>query len=174
MSYSPLLLFSCALLACGCTDHSTDPSKTPASDPSRPRLSSRGEAGLNQAVGGRDSAAPPGTPGAGCRADFVYEVREPAPAGHANVFVGVTNWDASNEDCWSSLSEYYNNIAPDSGVTHQDVYFIAEPRSRAGQKVYQMSQLTDEVKRRVIGVAVYDSNAEELSFTEAPFAKSKR
>lgn len=139
----------------------------------RNQSASSSEAGTEKPTVRPDSSSAPDLL-LGCRANFIYEVREPAVGGKANVFVGVTDWDGSSEACWSSLSEYYNNIAPDSGVTLQKAYFIAEPTGKAVNQVSRWSQMTEEVKNRVIGVSVYHDYAETMSFTEGPFSKGTR
>jgi hypothetical protein len=170
MTYTRLLALVCGLLTFSCTDH-----KTVGTTPQQGRQPHAAtEAGTRKPVARPDAPAANDRPEGGCRADFVYEVREPAVAGHANVFVGVTDWDDSAEDCWASLAEYYNNIAPDSGVTLQKAYFIAEPSKKAISKVSHWSQMTEQVKSRVIGIAVYDGKAETLSFKEAPFPRGPR
>ena len=173
MNYTLLIGAFCGLLASGCTERPTEPAAAGEPSSSHKALASR-DAGPQAAAIGPDDSAATSLPLVECRADFIYEVREPAVAGHANVFVGVSGWDASEEDCWYSLSEYYNNIAPDSGVTLQKAYFIAEPNGKAVNKVSSWAQMTETVKSRVIGVAVYDDKAEAVSFQEAPFHKGPR
>jgi hypothetical protein len=172
MTYAQLLGAFCGLLVFSCTEHPTEPIQVAEPVQSRKQLSSSDAVATGTPVVSPDSSAENGMPPSGCRANFIYEVREPAVAGQANVFVGITDWDGSKEACWYDLSEYYHNIAPDSGVTLQKAYFIAEPTRREVKKVSNWSQMTEEVKSRVIGLSIYDREADTLSFEETPFIKS--
>lgn len=174
MNYFRLLSFLSCLAAFSCTESSTEQTTVVAPAQSSQDIAASSETKSRKPVASTDSSAESNVLPGECQASFTYEVREPAVAGQANVFIGVAKWNAATEACWDNLAEYYYNIAPDADVTLQKAYFIAEPAKREDKKISNWSQMTQEIKQRVIGVAIYDRKADTLYFEEHPFREAIR
>jgi hypothetical protein len=169
MSYFRLLSFFSCLIAFSCAGPPTEQTTVVAPVQSSQNIAASSETNSRKSVASTDSLAESNVLPGECQASFTYEVREPAVTGQANVFIGVAKWNAATEVCWDNLAEYYYNITPAAGVTLQKAYFIAEPAKREAKKISSWSQMTQEVKQRVIGVAIYDRKADTLYFEEHPF-----
>ncbi len=102
-----------------------------------------------------------------CAFSIAYENTELIKNGSIEyAFVGLKNFNVKNPNCWAFLSEFYNNIVPDSTVIMRTTYFLNIDNHKDLLINIKSKQQLNENSNflLIIGIHTIDLNKNEFNF----------